>query len=139
MAINLTVAELQVFEPGIDTAQAAVWITDALAWAYRAAPCLRDADQDSEEVTAAKAVIRAAILRWSDAGSGAVTQVSTLDFSQTIDNRNPRKSLFWPSEIKQLRQLCGSGGRAFMVDTSPNVRYPGFGAWDGTFSSNPAS
>lgn len=138
MAIELLVDELQVFEPDIDPAKANQWIIDALAWAYRAAPCLRDADPDSEEVIAAKAVIRAAILRWNEVGTGAVTQVSTLDFSQTVDNRNPRKSLFWPSEIKQLRELCGSGaGKAFMIDTAPNASYVRYG--DGAFSSYPAS
>lgn len=128
MAIELSVYELQVFEPDIDDDKAEQWIIDALAWAYRAAPCLKEDAVDPDTADAAKAVIRSAILRWNDAGTGAVITQQAGDFSQTVDNRNPRKSLFWPSEIRQLAGLCGRG-RAFTIDLAPDARYPSSGPY----------
>lgn len=120
MAIDIKVSDLAVFAAGIDAGKAQAMIDDALAMAYRAAPCLKDGDLDEETEAVAKAIIRGAVLRWNDAGTGAVTTQSTLDFSQTIDNRNPRKSLFWPSEIRQLSGLCGRGS-AFSIDLAPSA------------------
>lgn len=121
--IELTVDDLKVFEPDIDTGKAEQWIVDALAWAYRAAPCLKDPDTPEDTLDAAKAVIRSAILRWNDSGTGAVVTQQAGQFSQTVDNRNPRKSLYWPSEIRQLSSLCGKG-RAFTIDLAPDMVSP---------------
>lgn len=46
------------------------------------------------------------MLRWHDAGTGAVQSLTALGFSQTLDTRQNRRVLFWPSEIQQLQQMC---------------------------------
>ncbi|GGF39083.1 hypothetical protein [Williamsia phyllosphaerae] len=108
----------------IDGAKADIMIRDALALAARVAPCILDDDFPSPD--AAKAIIRGAILRWNDAGSGSVTQKTAGPYGVTVDSG--RKSMFWPSEIKDLQRLCpgsstGGRGRAHMVDmfTDPDV------------------
>ena len=129
-AVHLTLDDLLPFAPGIDPGKAMVMIEDAIATAALIAPCIVE-DSFSNDA-AAKAILRAAILRWNDAGSGAVTQVSAGSFQQTIDNRSPRKSMFWPSEVTDLQKLCGisRSGKAYTVDTTPPVlsQHPLFGA-----------
>ena len=102
----------------IDTVKAAAMIEDAEATAILTAPCLEDLPDDSPKRAAVKAVLRAAILRWHDAGTGAVQQVSAGPFQQSIQVQ-ARRSLFWPSEIEQLQGLCkhGDDKKAFAVDT----------------------
>lgn len=116
-------ADLAAFED-IDEAKALAMIEDAEAMAVLAAPCLSELDptKDAAKVAAAKAVLRGAILRWNDAGAGVITQQGAGPFQQTIDATKTRRGMFWPSEITQLRDLCGSGGgtgKAFEVDTMP--------------------
>ena len=103
----------------IDATKAAAMIEDAEAMAVLAAPCITD--PEFVNTGAVKAILRTAILRWNDAGSGAVTQQTVGPYSQTIDTTNIRRGLFWPSEIDQLRNLCvgGRSGKAFEVDTMP--------------------
>lgn len=120
----------------IDAAKAGAMIEDAEAMAVLAAPCLPDlldapagesagdATRRLAKVAALKAILRGAIIRWDEAGSGAAqtTQRSMGPFSEsaTMDTRQQRRGMFWPSEITQLQQLCSSGGtRAFAVDTVP--------------------
>ena len=130
----LVPADLTAFAT-IDEAKAELMIEDAEAMAVLAAPCLADAEfrADSALVGVVKAILRGAILRWHDAGSGAVTQQGAGPFQQTVDTRTTRKGMFWPSEITQLRDLCakfnGSDtGGAFTVDTAP--RFGGGGHAD---------
>lgn len=89
-------------------------IEDAVAMAARVAPCILS--EDFEYPDAAKAIIRGAILRWNDAGTGAITQAGAGSFNQTIDTRQPRKSMFWPSELTDLQGLCNEKSQqAFSV------------------------
>lgn len=100
----------------IEAAKAAAMIADGEAMAKLVAPCITDAG--FAHADAVKAILRGAILRWNDAGSGAVTSQSAGPYSQTVDTTRARKSLFWPSEIEQLQDICApSGGGAFSVDT----------------------
>ena len=64
-----------------------------------------------------KSVLRAAILRWNDTGSGGVVQQTAGPFSQTVDNRSNKYGRFWPSELDQLRAVCTAavGGKAFSL------------------------
>jgi hypothetical protein len=103
----------------IEAAKAAAMIEDAEAQATLTAPCLSDLAADDPKRSAVKSILRGAILRWDEAGSGAVTQRQVGPFGQTIDTRQQRRSLFWPSEIEQLQGLCASGekAKAFAVDT----------------------
>lgn len=122
-AVEITVEDLLPFAPDIDPVKAAAMIEDAMALALVIAPCIED--DDFAHASAAKAILRGAILRWDDSGSGALasTQESAGPFSHTtsFDTRQERKNLFTPYEIGQLERLCGTGsGKVFMVDTLPD-------------------
>lgn len=118
----LTPADLEPFAT-IDAAKAALMIEDAEAMAVLAAPCLSDPEfaDDAGLVAAVKAILRGAILRWDEAGAGAVTQQGAGPFQQTVDTTKTRRGMFWPSELDQLRGLCarftGKTSGAFSVDT----------------------
>ena len=110
----------------IDRGKAEAMIADAEAMAALAAPCITDPAflEDQRLRDALVAILRRAILRWNEAGTGALTQQGAGPFQQTIDTRTPSRGAFWPSEIEQLRSLCAafageSGGReAFSVRPS---------------------
>lgn len=124
----------------IDEAKATEMIADAEAMAILAAPCLpdlltapegetdADAARRQAKLAALKAILRGAILRWNEAGTGALSArqdtFGPFGQSETLDTRQTRRVMFWPSEIEQLQKLCASGeqGKAFSVDTVP-------GAW----------
>jgi hypothetical protein len=117
-AVDLTPEDLEPFAT-IDEAKAEAMIEDALAMAALVAPCIADDEFDAAKAAAAKAILRGAILRWHDSGSGAVSQQVVGPFQQTLDTRQTRRSLFWPTEIEQLEKLChgeNSGG-AWSYDT----------------------
>lgn len=139
----LTPEDLQVFAPTLSDEKAAAMIADASAMAVRVAPCIATST-DAGVLAAVKAVLRAAILRWNDAGSGAlVTKQNTVgpfNNAETYDNRSKRSGLFWPDEIETLQGLCDDSTRkAFAIDTTPQIalkkmerlreRYPYRGGW----------
>ena len=115
-AVNLTTDDLLPFAT-IDEAKAQAMIDDAMALAARVAPCILTAD--FQYGAAAKAILRGAILRWNDSGSGALSAQAAGPFSQTLDTRQQRRGMFWPSEIEQLQDLCKGDetSGAFAVDT----------------------
>jgi hypothetical protein len=116
-AVSLVPEDLTPFAD-IPEAKALAMIQDALALAARVAPCiLEDAFLYD---AAARAILRGAVLRWHDAGTGALQQQSVDDYSQTVDTRQQRRGMFWPSEIQQLQDLCKGDetSGAFAVDTS---------------------
>jgi hypothetical protein len=120
--VSLTTADLAPFAD-IPEDKANVMIADALALAARVAPCITETAFEFED--AARAILRGAILRWHEAGSGALSQqtITTGPFSQgqTFDTRQQRRSMFWPSEIAALQELCSdsSVGGAYGIDTLP--------------------
>lgn len=117
-AVHITVDDLLPFAPGIDEAKAEAMIEDALALAAEVAPCILE--ESFTKPAAAKAILRGAILRWNDAGTGAVVSQAAGPFSQTIDTSKVRRAMFWPSEITDLQKLCGgSKNQAFAIDTVP--------------------
>lgn len=108
------------FASTTSTAKRQQMIDDALGLALFYAPCL--AAPDFKHRAAAKAIVRGAVLRWLEAGSGAVVTQSTMSYGQTIDTRQPRRGMFYRSEIDDLRKLCVSDedtGGAFNIDTLP--------------------
>lgn len=114
-AVELTAEDLAPFAQ-IEEAKAEAMIEDALGQAALVAPCIFE--DEFEHAAAAKAVLRSAVLRWNDAGSGASQQLVALGFSQTMDTRQPRRGLFWPSEIELLQSMClGRAGGAYTIDT----------------------
>lgn len=120
----LTRDDLEPFA-AIEVAKADAMIADAEALAITVAPCLGDPEVDltDPQTAAVKAVLRSAILRWNEAGTGALQMQVAGPFSVQQDTRQTRRSLFWPSEIEQLQAVClaatgdGGGGGAFAVDT----------------------
>lgn len=107
MADFLTLSDLQVFVPDIDAVKGQSMIDDATALAGVLAPCIL---ADGFANTAAvKAILRGAILRWNEAGTGAIQSQTAGPFGQVLDTRQQRRGMFWPSEIEQLQGLCSSG------------------------------
>lgn len=115
-AVEITPADLAPFAT-IDPAKAAAMIEDALGMAAMLAPCILDAD--FAHPAAAKALLRAALLRWHEAGSGSVQQLTAGPYGAGMDTRIPRRGLFQPAEIDQLQSMCrDSGSGAYAVDTA---------------------
>lgn len=104
--------------PGLDGAE--TLIEDAEALAVLVAPCLGDADLSDLKIAQARAILRGAVLRWSEAGTGATSQQTAGPFSQTITT-SARRNSFWPSEIKDLQLVCrvAGSGKAYSVDAAP--------------------
>lgn len=126
-AVTLAVDDLTPFAPGIDSVKAQLMIADALALAAVVAPCLATDTLDAAKSAAAKAIIRGAVLRWEEAGTGALVQrqqtLGATSLGESYDNRQQRRGMFWPSEIRALQDLCSTGtqrrARAFEIDTMP--------------------
>lgn len=136
MAITFDVdADLRPFAPSIDAAKAEIMIADALAMAEAFAPCVFETGFTNE--SAAKAIIRAAILRWNDAGSGANSTLVAGPYTQVQPNDTARiqRGKFWPSEVTDLQNLCSgaTNRQAFTVDTypeaNPSTDWDGTGIW----------
>lgn len=120
MAVFIVVGDLAAFAPSIDSVKAQAMIEDATALAVLAAPCLGvlPSTLTAANQGALKAILRGAILRWNEAGTGALAAQTAGPFGQTIDTRQPRRNMFYPSEIQQLRDICGgTPAGAFSVDT----------------------
>lgn len=120
MAVNLTIDDLSPFAPNLSEDKAELMIADALALAARVAPCLSDDDLDPADQAAAVAILRGAILRWHDQGSGEGPQLVAGIF-QMNPRGTQRRSLLLPSEIKDLTAICGGSGtrKAYSVDMVP--------------------
>lgn len=111
--------DIQPLAPTADPVAAAIIIADAIAQASLIAECITI--PGFKYADAAKAIIRQAIIRRLEAGSGAIVTQTAGPYSQTIDSSQQRKALFWPSEIGQLQKLCrDSKRRGFhSIDTTP--------------------
>lgn len=130
----ITRADLDPFAV-IAEAKADAMIADAESMAILTAPCLPGLTTAPEgetpeaealrlaKLAAVKAILRGAILRWEDAGAGALQtqqeQIGPFGAQATVTPL--RKSMFWPSEIEQLQGICASGekGKAYSLDTAP--------------------
>lgn len=115
----LEVSDLTPFAT-IDPAKAGAMVADAIALATMVAPCLAGESLTPLQASAAKAILRGAVLRWNDSGSGAVSQQTAGPFQMSIDTKQARRTMFWPSEITELQRICkGATGGAFGIDTAP--------------------
>ena len=103
MGTFLTVEDLAPFAD-IESVKANAMIDDAEAMALLAAPCI--AGDGFAYGSAVKAILRGAVLRWNDSGSGALQAQQAGPFGQTLDTRQERRGMFWPSEIVSLQSLC---------------------------------
>lgn len=114
MGTILTIDDLKPFTT-IDEAKAEAMIADVEAVAIQVAPCI--AKPDFVHLSAAKAILRRAVLRWNETGvSGSVSSQSAGPFSETVTTRTSQE-LLWPSEVSALQRLCreAGSGRAFTV------------------------
>lgn len=105
----------------IESDKAEVMVADAIAQATLVAPCLSDETSLTDlQVAQAKSVLRQAVLRWQEAGAGVVTQQAVGPFQQSLDTRQTRRAMFWPSEISTLQKICKTDrdGGVFSVDTA---------------------
>jgi hypothetical protein len=96
-------------------------IDDAEALAVLAAPCLGDEPSTltAGQLAAVKAILRGAIMRWNDAATGVIQYQTAGSYSVSTDTKQPRRGMFWPSEIEQLQNICGPSAtprKAFMID-----------------------
>ena len=122
-ALTLTPEDLEPFAT-ITRAKAEAMIVDALARAIDVAPCLSDPNLADAKRDAAKAILRGAVLRWNDTGSGALQTQAAGPFSVGLDTRQPGGGVgkLWPTEIRDLQRICrGQPGGAFAVDTVPEA------------------
>lgn len=114
-AVRIEPADLAPFVD-IDPAKASALIDDALATAAMIAPCILSDDFAHE--AAAKAILRGAILRRNEMGSGALTQRQAGPFGESVDTRQSWRGWFTQVEVEQLRRLCSDGNSgAFSIDT----------------------
>lgn len=113
MGTFLNVEDLEAFAT-VDVAKAFAMIEDAEAMALLVAPCI--ASDTFAHTAALRAILRGAVLRWIEAGTGALQAQTAGIFGQTLDTRQERRGMFWPSEIVQLQSLCaGSEGGVYSV------------------------
>lgn len=110
----LTVDDLAPFAT-ISEAKAQAMVTHVTAVAVRHAPCLKTTT-DEDILGAARAILLDAVLRWNDAGSGAVQSQAAGPFSQTLDTRQERRGMFTTAEVSALQSLCSTSlGAAYTV------------------------
>lgn len=118
LPVLVSVADLAPFAT-IPAGKAHAMIEHATAQAVTVAPCLAG-DLTYVQQVAVRSVLVAAILRWDETGTGAKTtsQVAAGPFqqSETIDNTQQRRGVFWPSEIRSLQAVCKKSPAPFMLD-----------------------
>jgi hypothetical protein len=87
-------------------------VDGANARAARVAPCLVSTDPapTADQLAEARLVLVGAVKRWSEAGSGAISQQSAGPFAMALDTRQRGGFGLWPSEINALQDICATGG-----------------------------
>ncbi len=83
-------------------------IDDVSSTALALAPCLADDDLSEVHAKAAIAVLRGAVLRWVEYRTGEAVTTQAGPFSETVASPERRRGdLLWPTEIRQLQEICG--------------------------------
>lgn len=132
MGTFLSVADLEPFA-AIDAVKAEAMIEDAEAMALLAAPCI--AAEGFAHSAALRAILRGAVLRWNEAGTGALQSQNAGIFGQTLDTRQERRGMFWPSEIVQLQGLCANAqGGTYSVSLAGPDRGDGYWSQPNTWT-----
>lgn len=132
MGTFLSVADLEPFA-AIDAVKAEAMIEDAEAMALLAAPCI--AAEGFAHAAALRAILRGAVLRWNEAGTGALQSQNAGIFGQTLDTRQERRGMFWPSEIVQLQGLCANAqGGTYSVSLAGPDRGDGYWSQPNTWA-----
>lgn len=105
--LSLEWDEVRPLVPNVSDERGQILVEDVLARAVGLVPALGDKLTDTQ-IAVAKAVIRKAVARWADSGSGGMTTKSQtagpFQTSETYEARGDRP-LFYDSEIDELRNL----------------------------------
>lgn len=89
-------------------------VQDAESRALLAAPCLTGALSDAQRAQVV-AVIRGAIGRAADRVGRDDRQMSSGPFTiGPVPGSGEARALFWPTELDELRAICGRRGRAYV-------------------------
>ncbi|WP_236724939.1 hypothetical protein [Mycobacterium avium] len=118
--------------PGVDEATVQDYIEDAWGKATGVVPIIADdswpPEGKPEKAGAIKAILRAIILRWHEAQSGAVTGRTQAagPYAQTLqlDTRPTRGYTLMPYEIVDLHRVARRQGGMFSVSTAPDDAGP---------------
>ncbi|MGQ3385290.1 hypothetical protein [Glutamicibacter sp. TV12E] len=121
--LDLTPEDLIPLDSTLTTAKAEILIADTVARAYGLVPELAE-DLTALQASASKAILRKAILRWHQTGSGALVQRSestgAYSVSETVDTKSSDRAIFTQAELKELRGLFVTAkafkGKAFSVE-----------------------
>lgn len=111
--------------PGF-TVEDAWRVEDVEALAALAAPCLSEPTSTGAMAAQVKAILRAALMRWRDGGTGARTSETKQAgaFSQTFTtdtrewNSTKRGVVFTADEISDLQKLCSGGATSARAGTT---------------------
>ena len=105
----------------IAPAKAQEMIHDAIGEAAFHAPCILDCRVRSGAKGVRQGELRGAVLRWNEAGSGAVQTQASIVLLQTIDSRHPRKGMFFQAEIDKPQKVMPQRrqGRRVVIDLFP--------------------
>ena len=125
MAI-ITVNDILLFRPDADQRQVEALISDVLA-AASAVPGFRPDEPDPAKAARALKVLRWAIIRRLDSGSGAETSVTETAGPWTQTHQYGSKSLLLltDEDLAELRHIYRSDAhKAFMLNVSPRARVP---------------
>lgn len=119
MAAPLTWDDLKVFDPEIPEDLANAMIASVWAQSMKVAPCLKEdgalADEDDAEIV--KSTLRRVIMRWFDAGSGAVSQRGAAEYQETLRDFGGGK--LRPDDIKDLQSFCATTLQTQAAQTIP--------------------
>ena len=115
MSDVLDAMDVQKFAADADIDQLVDLVDEANAMALSLAPCL-SSTTDAAVTLQARGILRDVVLRRLEYGAGAlqgqVQIAGPFSLSQTMDTRQERRALLWPSEITALQALCAtSAGR----------------------------
>lgn len=114
----IEVEDVMLFNQDEDEDVVEAMISDAEALATAQVPELLSLT-DERGLKSIKAILRQAINRWIEAGSGAVVTESAGPFAQTLDTRALRRGTFFNAEIQQMATIAGrkkKTGKAFSID-----------------------
>lgn len=106
-------------------AMSETWVDGANARASRVAPCLTGTDPEptADQLAEARLILVGAVIRWAESGSGALQsqtrEAGPFTSAITVDTRQRTGFNLWPTEIRQLQDICKTVGKpkAFAVDT----------------------
>lgn len=111
------------FRPDADHDQIAALIADVIA-AASAIPGFNPGEQDETKAARALPILRWAVIRRLDAGSGAATSVTETagpyTTTQTFGSSSLR--LLTEGDLAELRRIWSAPSGAFMVNTAPRAR-----------------